>query len=641
MNRIAMMAVAVLAWAAPVDVPAAAGRGALVTLEGRTTHPVLRNASIEVSAGSASAVTGSTDPDGRFSIDFACTDPDGVVLIEVAGSGAQSQVGAARVVHSCAYLMAAADPSGTFATGVVSPLSTAVYAVLHWTLTDLGRPTSGLSLPDIAPNRHTLHLNEVGRVLDALLFVHNGDVELPPGPVNSLALALDRPLLLETASLVLEEVPFERYRAVNQALVFSPAVYRNPDPPASEQRQARYCPPLQSACPGFYTLLPSLPGEYALYSGGGEAQFTYRARQDRIQANRLENADSNLRAIRVEGADGTPLSSNFLAVVVDGVQVEAYDDRVWQDIRLADASELIELIGASSKIIRRFPNNPEIPERVFEPTGVAFSAGFSDRGQLPAWTAPQAGEAWLLPFRFEETIPERLAPFGVDRVVFDNDGTAQALRQNITLDWQIVDGRLILDGAAVDTHEYQLLGESLVPGGHQEAMVSVRGADGLLGATDSAVIRTSGPSAFVESEVPGRYVSGFDIDRVLPPPSFGQPPYPQEFFLFQLNAGGTGWRATMSDVQGPEPADASPVEWSLNARGEVVIHYEVGSGFEIWRSWTPAATTAENELYVLEVGPAFISDDPDYEVPYVPGRFNFYRRVAPPATGAAAEETSK
>lgn len=628
MIRTAMLTVVLLA-AAALEEAAVAGGGNLITLEGRTSHPTLRDAAVLVTAGSAAPVSGSTDSDGRFAIDFDCSDPDGVVLIEVAGSGAQSHVGAARVVHACDALIAAADPSGRFGVGPVSPVSTAVYAVLHWTLSDLGLPTSGLRLPDIAPNRHTLQLNELTTLQYALPFVHSGDVDLPSGPVNSLALALDRPALVETARQVLDQVPFERQQAVNQALVFSPAIYRNPDPPTSERGLGIYCPSLQVACPGHYTILPSLSGEYALRSSGGGAQFTYRARQGRIQADRFQSGDDNLRAVRVEASDGAPLRSIFRVLTIDGVQVEAYDDTVWQDIRLADASELIDLIAAASKIVRRFPENPEIPEQVFEPSSVAFYPGFTDRQQLPGWSAPQAGESWLLPFRFEETIPERLAQFGVDRVVFNNDGTAQALRQDITLNWQISGGRLILDGAAIDTHEYQLLGRSLVEDGHQEAMVSVRGVDGLFDAIDTGVIRTSGPSQFVVEEVPGRYVSGFDLDRVMPANALGQDSYPREFFLFQLDAGGTGWRATMEDVQGPEPADASPLEWSLNDRGEVVIYYDLGGGFVVWRSWTPAATTNGDELYVLEVGPAGIFDDPGYEVPYVPGRFNFYRRVEP------------
>ena len=65
MIRIAMMAGALLALAAPVE--AAAARSGLITLEGRTTHPVLRNASIQFEGWVMSRIVQDTLFSDRFS----------------------------------------------------------------------------------------------------------------------------------------------------------------------------------------------------------------------------------------------------------------------------------------------------------------------------------------------------------------------------------------------------------------------------------------------------------------------------------------------------------------------------------------------------------------------------------------------
>lgn len=593
----------------------------LLTLQGSTRHPMLPNAEVQISAGSATPVSGLTDTDGRLQLEFDCSDPDGLVVIKAIGTGSLAQVGAARVVHSCAQLQAEADSSGNFQVGPVTPLSTAVYAVLHWTLSDLGLQTEGISYPDVAPLQRTLQLNESWRLLAVMPFINNQDIDLPGGFDNGLELALDRAELVAAQDIVFEQVPFERQESVRQALVFSPVLFRNPDPPVNEQTWARYCPALPRACPSIYTIEPDLSGEYWI-GPGGPASFGFRGRQDLIYQERWETRTDNLRAIRVERLDGAPLSSSSFILTIDGEQVEAYQDLLWQDLRLADASELIELIAATSKAVRRFPNNPEIPDQVFEPTGVGFTAGFTDLSLLPQWGSPGEGDTWMLPFYFEETTPERPGPVGVDRVTFSIDGSAFAHRQNISLQWSLSDGRLLLNGDNIDTHGYQIVGDSLVAGGHQHSLASVRSESNLVWVLDRSIVQADGPAEFDEANVPGRYVSGFDLDRVLPLNI-----NPVRFQVFQLEQGGDGWFATLEDVQEPDPGNTSPLDWTVNERGEIVIRRDFGSGFVQWRSWAAATLVNGQDQYVLEVGPVFVSDDPDYEIPFVPGRLNFYRKV--------------
>ena len=69
-----------------------------------------------------------------FSATLDCDDPQALVIVKAFGSGSQSELGGARLVHSCAELLSNQTVEGNYEIGPLNPLSTGLYLIAGQTL---------------------------------------------------------------------------------------------------------------------------------------------------------------------------------------------------------------------------------------------------------------------------------------------------------------------------------------------------------------------------------------------------------------------------------------------------------------------------------------------------------------------------
>ncbi|NDY94391.1 carboxypeptidase-like regulatory domain-containing protein [Wenzhouxiangella limi] len=601
-----------------------------ITLQGQTKHPVLANAAVEVSAAGNQTVMGTTNQSGSYAIDFECTVPGGMVTITVTGTGEQSHVGAARVVHSCAHLSANADGQGVFAVGPISPISTAVYAIVAWTLSDFENLSPPWMRSALEPYRFAFEF-WVGHstVTSSLAFLNTQEIDLPAAASTSLDVALDRNLLAQSAQGVLDIAQAADYDRVLNPIYLDPSLYLpTPSVPATIVT-ANYCVSLLTSCGSVFVIDVNNFGSFSERGGSSASEFRFRDREDIIFQEKFVAAPGTLRAIRAATLDGSPLISRFLVQTIEGQQVEESSDLEWVEKLYANASEYLTLVGERNRTVRRFPNNPEIPEEVFESRRPFFLTGFEDTSELPSFVEPADGDQWVLEFDVSASIPELDLFFGprADRVTFGADGTAVLERADTTMQWTVSDGELVLEGGGLPTHRYRLTSGEWAKA--YSSMV-VRAADSGEPTVSADVVGLSGAQSLVfdPADVPGRYWSIAFVGRLLPS-GFPEPP---SYFVQALEEGGTGWSASLADPADPKPDSARPLQWEVNARGEVVIERDFGASGTQLRNWTLLKIENGEDFSVLEVGPALFAS-PDFggpEDPVLPldtGRLNIYRQL--------------
>jgi len=152
----------------------------LVTLVGRTEHPVLVDAVIQVSAGDQSVST-STDQAGWFSATLDCDDPQALVIVKAFGSGSQSELGGARLVHSCAELLSNQTVEGNYEIGPLNPLSTGLYLIAGQTLGVFGPADIDWTLDSLSPHRFSMQFDKLWRIATVIRLFSLPGFEAPPG----------------------------------------------------------------------------------------------------------------------------------------------------------------------------------------------------------------------------------------------------------------------------------------------------------------------------------------------------------------------------------------------------------------------------------------------------------------------------
>lgn len=598
-------------------------RGGTITLNGTTAAPSLTGASVEVEVGQAGTFNGQTDSNGRYSVDIDCaTDPDAFVIIRINGSNAQSAIGAARTVASCDVLQTAAGADNVFEVGPVTPISTAVYATLIWTLEAAGQSLSNPRMNVVAPLQRTLQLMQVDRIVRVLPALNAAAVSLPVGASTSLEVVLDRPLFEIASNDVDASVPAEEQALLLREVEFNTQSYLPPQTPIDQDRISLHFPNVLRSTGGslYLDIQSDATGEYFLPFVSGAAAFTFRNQGQVIFADGGEIPEDNLRAIRVEAESGEPLVSAVSFPFIGGQQVEQNTNTEWIDIRVVDASETFTLVARNQHIVVTYPNNPEIPDEVFDDAStISFSNGLSGDDPVEPWPTPVDSEERLLPIYVESAANPGFESFYVDRLTFSSSGTAQALRSNLTYNWSIDQGLLVLESATNADLTYELIAPD--PSGSID-FVTVRASDNgnPIDVSENRSVVVSSLN-FVPANVPDRYVSVGDLNDLYSNIPAGS----NDFFSFELRSDGTGWAGSVNAVDAPEPPGSTPLVWSVNAQGDVVINREFSPGFNQFRSWTLVAQPESNDVIILEVGPVSVFSDPMFELPFAPGRLNWYR----------------
>lgn len=595
-------------------------RGAAIDLVGGTRHPVLPGASVEVVFGSQT-VAGSTDGTGRYAVSIDCNDPDAVVFVYVQGNSEQSHVRVSRVVDSCAALHEGAGAEGEFQVGLVSSISSAAYAVLHWYIEDVASLNWPPNADEVFNHRHSVPWVYSTRVMEALPSMILGQLPLPDGAETTLDVVLDRLLLNDyTADLVLAvgwEVMSEAYAAV----MWDAEIYFPTETLLELSSLSYYCAQIISACEVSFQ---TSAGQVYHSNGteGGAADIIFRALQDSVFADRFRPPEDNLRAIRMTGANGAPLSE-FLGLVnhPDFGQIERISMVENADLRLLDASESLPLGAVNQQIRFTYPNG-ELPDEILS----GAPSPRSVRGNIypsPSWSGPEPGESWHMPIRLgrdDEVTSTRV--FRWDRLTFGGDGTGSSLLSGLSFQYQMNDGVLELDGPDIGPHRFRFLGGDLDR--HPLFKATYRAGTDEMNSETLSLVRDNNPPGFVPESVPVRYFGGFDLDERTLIPVGG---FPLAYLVFHLAPDGTGWQASMEDPSLPQrPANSSDLTWLIDEHGRLIIERPFAGG-SIIRAWSPMMLHAPSgDLYINELGP-LILNDPSHEFSLIPGRLNLYRRI--------------
>lgn len=599
--------------------------GSPIEINGSTLFPALVLASIEVIFGDQTA-TGTTDSTGNYSITIDCNDNEAMVFVIVQGIAEQAHIRAARVVDSCAALNAAADQSGSFQVGPVSPVSTALFAVLNWYVERSLILEWPPSASDIHQHRYAVSGFLAGGVASVLPSMNAGLWPLPPGFDNTLDVLLDRQAYLEYRTDLFAQVDLEVFNAARQETAWSAQLNAGTDELSQQDSFRIDCQPIGNFCP---MAMLSENGQDFFHVGGhtsGLAEVLFRALQDVIFADNHELPVDNLRALRMSRPDGEPLTESMSFFFVPGIgQVETWFYLDYIDWRLVNASEAIPLASTVDHNRRVHPNG-ELPNTASSSEFPSLISVVSDSASLPAWQGPTIGDAWHVPLHFGWT-PEVAtnSAFRWDRLNFASDGAGQTALTELNFTWSMSDGALHVDLPPLGMHHFRLLGGDMDRHPLFEAVFEPASPD--VRSEFKAMIQDNAPPAFSTESAPGRYIGGFDLDELRLLPNTAAP---VAYLVFQLDTGGTGWRASMTDPQITQrPTNAIDIDWSVDATGRLVTRMESTPDFFQHRAWLPMRLhEGTGDLYVLELGP-FSNDDSDYQFPNIPGRLNFYRRIDP------------
>ena len=595
------------------------GQGAGLVLSGQTMHPLLAEAEVEVRFGQT-VVESTTDSGGRFDISIDCADDDAIVMLFVRGQGSQQHIRSSRVVDSCASLIQQADGSGHFQTGPVSAVSTSVYGLLRWYVEDSPALEWPLNAEGLLRVRPALAGDVAMRSVNVLVAITDGLIELPDGIDQTLDLLLDRDQFLALEFELLSEVDPDLSALARRRVLWDARLNFRTEALAALDGVDVYCPAIASDCSASY-LAGQEQDYFSNQNVGGPAESVLRAWQDIIHGDNFEPVEDNLRALRLTGPQGESLFESQAFVFVPGVgQVPAIIGTKYKDFRLLNASEALPLGSIVSKVVRSFPEH-ELPDEVIKGQVPGFRSVLSSDAALLPWSGPNSGEVWQIPLFLEPVQESGFRPARWDWLTFGADGQVVAELSGETLHWTFEDDVLVLESADLGQHQYRYLGGDFDR--HPLFKVTRQPASEDMRSVIASLVRGN-EVEITASEVPGRYVGGFDLDEYNPLPSW----LSAGFFVFNLDADGTGWQANMEDPSASaRPDDAIDVTWQIDQFGRVYIKRPFSPEMAQHRAWTFIRHYEPTEdFFVIELGP-FTAFDPSYELANIPGRLNFYRRI--------------
>ncbi len=613
------LGICLAAAAADLDQPVGLS-GTGIDLVGGTRHPVLPGASVELVFGSQTVV-GSTDEAGRYSISVDCNDPDAIVFVYVQGSGNQSHVRASRVVDSCAAIQQSVDAGDEFQVGLVSSISTAAYAVLRWYIEDVDTLSWPPDATELFNHRHSVPWVFARRVMDALPSMTLGKLPLPDGANATLDVVVDRLLLQEHTESLVAAVGWEAMAEAYRAVMWDAGIYLPTETLLGLSSLSYYCPHLISLCEASFQTFAGQP-YHSNGTQGGAADLVFRALQDSVFGDGFRPPEDNLRAIRMTGESGAPLSE-FIGFIThpDFGQIERRSIVEFADLRLLDASEILPLGAVNQQIRLTYPNG-ELPDEIMSgppsPGGV-----IGNLYPTPSWSGPQPGESWHMPIRLgsnDEVSSTQV--FRWDRLTFGANGVGQSLLSGLSFQYLMNDGVLELDGPDIGPHRFRFLGGDLDR--HALVKTTYRGGTEAMASNTLSLVRDNDPPAFIPESAPVRFFGGFDLDERNLIPVGG---FPRAYLVFHLDTDGTGWQASMEDPSQPgRPASSGDLSWHIDEHGRLVIERSFGT-VSISRAWSPMAKHGPSgDLYVNELGP-LITSEVGHEFSLIPGRLNLYRRI--------------
>lgn len=598
--------------------------GAAIELTGGTRHPVLPEASVEVVFGSEKVV-GGTDAAGRYSISINCDKLDAIVFVYVQGSGEQSNVRTSRVVDSCAALQENTNAENQFQVGLVSLVSTAAYAVLNWYFEDLDTLHWPPDAEELFNHRLSVPWPFASEAIVALSPLMLGRVPLPDSADTTLDVVLDRLALQAYTDDLFMAMSSEAIAEAYKAVMWDAGIYLPTERLLDLSSLSYYCPQIIRLCEVSFQ---TSAGQAYHSNGtqGGAAELIFRDSQDTVFNDQFRSPEDNLRAIRMTGANGEPLSEliSFPWSPSLNQQIEQRILTEHADLRLLDASESLPLGTVNQQIRLTYPNG-ELPDEIRSGLpGLSNVSG--SKFPAPVWPGPQPGESWHMPIHLggdDDVASTRV--FRWDRLTFGADGTGSSLLSGYSFQYGMNDGVLELDGPRIGPHRFKFLGGDLDR--HPLFNVTYKLGTNEIVSETLSLVRDRNPAAFASETVPVRYFGGFDLDERNLVPSSG---FPRSYIVFHLDTNGTGWRAFMEDPLLPgRPENSTDLTWTIDNHGRLIFERPVSNVF-FRRAWLPMALhVPTGHLYVNELGP-LIKNEPGHEFSLIPGRLNLYRRIEMP-----------
>jgi hypothetical protein len=545
-----------------------------LSLTGRTWLPQLANADVTVWVG-AQSVSDSADADGRFAVDLDIDPGPELIRVQACGIGDQSQVCFVRLVHTAAEILSRAAGSGSYHIGDLSPVSTAGWAALlkpipnqtlPTTLADMEQFRFGLSSADVLPDAALLSL------------IARGEAVVPPGAIDLVSILLDPALKSSAqASAASGELSIE-----TDALVQNDSVMLTPGE-EFDLLGKTYLVPLSGSSGLIMSrieLNPDQTGNYVRGGGSGSVEWTNVEAGELLFRDDMERVGTGTSYVSLTAAGGdsiTPPSTFFVAdpdgpgpaVTIEDLLIEVE----WREL---DASELLRIGVQRTRSETVAPDRPDLGPEDLSALGVSTSrfsvVSRSENDAAPPAPVPTAGSQWAFP-RCETDCTTEGRVSGIpslDLISFNPDGSATAEISDPGLDWQVSNGRIVVNqdnGFVLDVLPF---GTTAVraggPGDLETTLIvtEVTGPGGEMAVASDFVLEADPGFALTEATVAGIYSVGSLV--------------PGDYIL---QADGTGWRRLSGSVDpnGPLPTDPTNLTWSISASGDLVVNLTSGITF--------------------------------------------------------------
>ena len=524
----------------------------------------------------------SADDNGHYQVAVTSASPDDLVIVRICG--ADDVVCHYRLGDTVANLQAASSTPGHVELGLASPVSTAAYATVVWTLEGV-HPQTASDIEQIRTNLEALH---IGPFAATLLGTARGAFELPVGVSGFSQMVEDAESADRAIRAAREDEMFAVY---SRSLAGLSYIYLRPgeDFPAEELLATTRSGPVIGLAEAV-EFLPDNTGAYGAQRDGAPFVWENQLLGDVIFAEDFSLVGDNTRGIRIEALPDQPLSRREAWVALGDEAALRYRDLEALEIRALDVSEALPLGVVWHEYRVYFPEHPDVePEFQVQRELMTRSLLHSDT-LTPSWTPPQAGEIWAMPLCTGDcgTVPGGFnVAMGYQRATLNADGSLHPHRTpDLAITWQA--GSQSLDfGGDVPSAEGWHLGSTEVSwlNFRFETSDSPR-------STTMAMLPFDG-SEFIEAEIPGRYLSVIN-QRLVDEFQMG-------FFVLHLEPGGTGWSASLDKADDPEPENSQILTWHLDDDGRLRIERYIDAfdfPFQI-RTWELVRRETDR-IYVIE-----------------------------------------
>ena len=536
-----------------------------VTVSGETRLPQLSNADVTIWVGSQTT-TAVTDAQGRFSRDVEIDAGPELVRVEVCGVGDQASVCYVRLVDVASEIEAAAAGTGAFAVGDVSPVSTAAWAALRKAIP--GQPVP-VTIAEIEQYRFGLDSAVVLSDAALLSLIARGEGVVPAGAVDLVSILLDPALKSEAQASVSNE---ERWIEAD-SLVQNDNVMLIPGEEFDPLGKTYFVPLFGGSTfvSSRVDLNPNETGNFVRGGGSGTVAWTNVEAGEIIFRDNMERVGTGTRYISLVAPDResiTPPSTGFVPNPDGGGSIEVESRLTEVEWREFDASEILRIAVERTQTETVAPDRPDLGPDDIPSLGVQTSTvsvvSRAESAAAPPAPLPTAGSQWAFP-RCETDCTTEGVLDGIpslDVITFNPDGTASARISDPGLNWQISDGRVVLDhdnGFVLDVFPFGSTAVRAAGPGDLETTLIVSDVirpDGGMAIRADFVLEADPGFALTESTVPGIY----SADRLIAGDYILQPD-------------GTGWFSFDSvDPTAPLPTDPPNLGWSISSSGDLVIN---------------------------------------------------------------------